>query len=62
MTFDEELTALVEGARAEGKPPEEIALMVAELFRQHGKEPPEPIIGTVEALEASDEFKDVEKE
>jgi hypothetical protein len=53
MTFQEELEKLV----AEGLPFTELRLKMDELFRRHGREVPEPITGTVAAVEPEDSLK-----
>jgi hypothetical protein len=57
MTFDEMLTALIERAREIGMPQEELEAAVAEFHRQHDREPPPPITGTVAIVEPDDGFK-----
>jgi hypothetical protein len=56
MTFDEELTMLIEDARQAGDSPEEIQAAVREFYHLHGREVPPPIVGTVTIRDPSDGF------
>jgi hypothetical protein len=57
MTFDEELTILIDKARMAGSPQEAIEAIVAAFFRRHGREPPPPIVGTIALTEPDDSLK-----
>jgi hypothetical protein len=54
MTFEQELIALVEKARADGTPQDEIEAAVAELHRRYNKKVPPPITGTITVTEPAD--------
>lgn len=56
MTFDEELKALLDKARVDGTPHEQVEAAVAELHRKHGREVPPPITGTIAITEPEDGF------
>lgn len=53
-TFDEELKALL----GQMLPFDELQAAVAELHRRHNREVPQPITGTVEITEPSDDATD----
>jgi hypothetical protein len=56
-TFDEELGALIENARLNETPHEELEAAVAELHRRHGREVPSPIKGAIDVTEPKDSFR-----
>jgi hypothetical protein len=55
-SFDEELKALLDKARADATPHQQVEAAVAELHRKHGREIPPPIIGTITITEREDSF------
>jgi hypothetical protein len=54
MTFEQELIALVEKARADGTPQADVEEAVAELHQRHDKKIPPPITGTITVTEPED--------
>jgi hypothetical protein len=56
MTFEQELSELVEQMRADNRLHVEIEAAVAELHRKHGREIPPPITGTLTLVEPKDDF------
>lgn len=56
MTFEDDLACLLEQARADGTPFDELRGYVEDLFRKHNREVPSPITGTVELTEPEDKF------
>lgn len=56
LSFEEDLACLLEQARADGTPFDELRGYVEDLFRKHGREVPPPVTGTVSPIELPDEF------
>jgi hypothetical protein len=56
LSFEEELVCLLEQARADGTPFEELEKHVHDLHRRHGRKILPPIVGTLEATDPEDKF------
>jgi hypothetical protein len=58
LSFEEDLACLLEQARADGTPFDELRGYVEDLFRKHNREVPPSITGTVATIEPEDRFGD----
>jgi len=58
LSFEEDLACLLEQARKDGTPFDELRGYVEDLFRAHGRELPPPITGTIAIDEPEDRFGD----
>jgi hypothetical protein len=57
MTFEQELIAMIERARAAGTPFADLEAAVAELCHRHSREILPPITGTLTIIEPKDTMK-----
>ena len=58
LSFEEDLACLLEQAKADGTPYEELRGYVDDLFRKYGRQIPPPILGTIESIDPEVRFGD----